>query len=77
MESFGDSEQCITLHPGFQDVGLKTKSGKTYRTLFDQGQRSEAEFFLGQWHTGNLLDYSGTSLEGQDTIHFHAVRTQR
>ena len=55
MESFGDSEQCITLHPGFQDVslnryvlelaalGLKTKSGKTYRTLFDQGQRSEAE----------------------------------
>ncbi|XP_068748653.1 uncharacterized protein [Montipora capricornis] len=49
MESFGDSKQCITLHPGFQDVrpalGLKTKSGKTYRMLFDQGQRSEAEFF--------------------------------
>lgn len=55
MERFGDSEQCIILHPGFQDVclnryvlevaalGLKTKSGKSYRTLFDQGRRSEAE----------------------------------
>ena len=54
VERFGDLEQCITLHPRFQDVclirhvlevaalGLKTKSGKSYRTLFDQGCRSEA-----------------------------------
>ena len=55
MYRFGDSEQCITVHPGFQDVclirhvlegatlGLETKSGKSYRMLFAQGRRSEAE----------------------------------
>lgn len=49
MEEFGDPKRCITLHPGFQDVclskhvlevaalGLKTKSGKSYKTLFLQG----------------------------------------
>ena len=42
-------DQCITLHPGFRDVclnrwvleiaslALKTKAGKSYRTLFSQG----------------------------------------
>ncbi|KAJ7375323.1 hypothetical protein OS493_002074 [Desmophyllum pertusum] len=46
MGKFGDPHQCITLHPGFQDVclnrhvleiaalGLKTKAGKSYRTMF-------------------------------------------
>lgn len=55
MGKFGDPHQCITLHPGFQDVclnrhvleiaalGLKTKAGKSYRTMFLQGQRTEAE----------------------------------
>ena len=55
MEQFGDRNNCITLHPGFQDVCLnrrvlevaglspKTKSGKSYRTLFIQGRRAEAE----------------------------------
>ena len=50
--------QCITLHPGFRDVclnkyvlevaslGLKTKSGKSYKTLLIQGYRSEAELVL-------------------------------
>ena len=50
MEKFGDPKQCITLHPGFQDVcpnrhvmeiavlGLKTQSGKSYKTMFLQGQ---------------------------------------
>ena len=55
MEQFGDPKRRITFHPGFQDVclskhvlevaalGLKTKSGKSYRTLFLQGQRTEEE----------------------------------
>ena len=46
-------DQCITLHPGFRDVclnqwvleiaslALKTKAGKSYRTLFSQGLKSE------------------------------------
>ena len=49
MERFGDTSQCITLHPGFHNVclnqhvlevaalGLKTKSGKSYRVLYGQG----------------------------------------
>ena len=55
MERFGDTSQCITLHPGFHDVclnqhvlevaalGLKTKSGKSYRVLYDQGRKSQSE----------------------------------
>ena len=55
MEQFGDHERCITLHPGFQDVclnkqvlevaalSLKTKAGKSYRTMFVQGRRTESE----------------------------------
>ena len=55
MEQFGDRQQCITLHPGFQDVclnkhmlevaalSLKTKAGKSYRTMFVQGRRTESE----------------------------------
>ncbi|XP_073236450.1 uncharacterized protein [Porites lutea] len=55
MERFGDTSQCITLYPGFQDVcdnqhvlevaalGLKTKSGKSYRVLYDQGRKSQSE----------------------------------
>ncbi|XP_067022632.1 P2X purinoceptor 7-like [Acropora muricata] len=74
MERFGDSHQCITLHPWFQDVclnrhvlevaalGLKTKSGKSYRTLFDQGRRPEAEFFRSvayRQFTRLLWDFTG------------------
>ena len=48
-------DQCITLLPGFHDVclnrwvleiaslALKTKAGKSYRTLFSQGIKSESE----------------------------------
>ena len=55
MGEFGDEDKCITLHPGFHDVclnkfvleiaalSLKTKAGKSYRTIYAQGQRSEAE----------------------------------
>ena len=55
MEKFGDTSQCITLHPGFQDVclnqhvlevvalGLKTKPGKSYRALYDQGPKTQSE----------------------------------
>ena len=51
----GREEDCITLHPGFRDVclnkyvlevaslGLKTKAGKRYRTIYVQGQKSENE----------------------------------
>ena len=56
MEEFGDPTRCIILHPGFRDVclskhvlevaglGLKTKSGKSYKTMFLQGQRTEVEY---------------------------------
>lgn len=49
-------DQCITFHPGFSDVclnrwvleiaslALKTKAGKSYRTLFSQGLKSESEW---------------------------------
>ncbi|XP_022805756.1 uncharacterized protein LOC111342894 [Stylophora pistillata] len=55
MEEFGDRKKCITLHPGFQDVclnrhvlqvaalNLKTRSGKSYRTIDTHGRRTEAE----------------------------------
>lgn len=55
MEQFGDRQRCITLHPGFQDVclnkhmlevaalSLKTKAGKSYRTMFVRGRRMESE----------------------------------
>ncbi|KAJ7386837.1 hypothetical protein OS493_006867 [Desmophyllum pertusum] len=71
--------RSTTLHLGFQDVclnrhvleiaalGLKTKAGKSYQTMFLQGQRTEAEF-MSQWHTGNLLDCSGSLLVAQDAI---------
>ena len=48
-------DRCITLHPGFHDVclnrwvleiaslALETKAGKSYRTLFSQGIKSESE----------------------------------
>lgn len=51
-------DQCITLHPGFNDVclnrwvlqiaslALKTKAGKSYRTLFSQGLKSESEWVV-------------------------------
>lgn len=51
-------DQCITLHPGFHDVclnrwvlqiaslALKTKAGKSYRTLFSQGLKSESEWVV-------------------------------
>ncbi|XP_067024276.1 P2X purinoceptor 7-like [Acropora muricata] len=56
MAEIDQEGQCITLHPGFRDVclnkyvlevaslGLKTKSGQSYKTLLAQGKRSEAEF---------------------------------
>ena len=70
MEQFGDPKRCITFHPGFQDVclskhvlevaalGLKTKAGKSYKTLFLQGQRTEEEkvYFL-HYCTNNILFY--------------------
>ena len=52
VEREGD---CVTIHPGFQDVclnrwvlevaslTLKTKAGKNYRTLFSQGLEAESE----------------------------------
>lgn len=55
MAEIDQEGQCITLHPGFLDVclnkyvlevaslGLKTKSGKSYKALLAQGNRSEAE----------------------------------
>ena len=55
MAEIDHEGQCITLHPGFRDVclnkhvlevassGLKTKSGKSYKMLLVQGNRSEAE----------------------------------
>ena len=55
MENFGEEQGCITSHPGFQDVclnryvlevaslSLKTRSGKSYRTIFAQGEKNEAE----------------------------------
>ena len=48
-------DRCVTLDPGFNDVclnrwvlevaslNLKTKAGKSYRTLFSQGHKSESE----------------------------------
>ena len=51
-------DQWITLHPGFHDVclnrwvleiaslALKTKAGKSYRTLFSQGLKSESEWVV-------------------------------
>ena len=50
MENFGEEQGCKTSRPGFQDVclnqhvlevaslSLKTRSGKSYRTIFAQGQ---------------------------------------
>lgn len=59
MEQFSELEEaegdCITCHPGFEDaclnqyiletaaLGLKTRAWKSHRTLFVQGQKSEAE----------------------------------
>ena len=52
VEREGD---CVTIHPGFQDVclnrwvlevaslTLKTKAGKNYPTLFSQGLEAESE----------------------------------
>jgi len=54
-QSLGDPTTCITLHPGFENVclnrhvlevapiALKTRAGKSYRTMFVQGNRNEAE----------------------------------
>jgi len=76
MEQFGVRQQCITLHPGFQDVclnkhmlevaalSLKTKAGKSYRTMFVQGQRTESEFLRSvayRQFTRLLWDYIGSS----------------
>ncbi|KAJ7375324.1 hypothetical protein OS493_002075 [Desmophyllum pertusum] len=77
MGKFGDPHQCITLHPGFQDVclnrhvleiaalGLKTKAGKSYRTMFLQGQRTEAEFLRSvayRQFTRLLWEFIGRSI---------------
>lgn len=55
MEEIELDDTCITLHPGFNNVcldrwvletagvGLKTKSGKSYRTLLSQGTKTESE----------------------------------
>ncbi|CAH3177506.1 unnamed protein product [Porites lobata] len=76
MERFGDTSQGITLHPGFQDVclnhhvsevaalGLKTKSGKSYRVLYDQGRKSQSEFLRSvayRQFTRLLWDFTGSS----------------
>ena len=53
MENIERAGDCITLHPGFQDVCLnrwvaevaslilKTKAGKSYRAIFSQGLRTK------------------------------------
>lgn len=76
MEQFGDPKRCITLHPGFTEVclskhvlevaalGRKTKSGKSYKTMFLQGQRTEEEFLRAvayRQFTRLLWDYIGSS----------------
>lgn len=76
MEEFGDRKKCITLHPGFQEVclnrhvlqvaslNLKTRSGKSYRTIFTQGRRTEAEFLRSvayRQFTRLLWDFIGSS----------------
>ena len=55
MENIERAGDCITLHPGFQDVclnrwvlevaslNLKTKAGKSYRAIFNQGRKTESE----------------------------------
>ena len=55
MAEIDQEGKCITLHPGFRDVclnkyvlevaslGLKAKSGKSYKTLLAQENRSKAE----------------------------------
>ena len=55
MENIERAGDCITLHPGFQDVclnqwvlevaslNLKTKAGKSYRAIFSQGRKMESE----------------------------------
>ena len=55
QEAFGDGTKCVTLHPGFQSVclkrhvlevaalGLKTRAGKSYRTMYAQDNKSEEE----------------------------------
>lgn len=69
-------DQCITFHPGFSDVclnrwvleiaslALKTKAGKSYRTLFSQGLKSESEFLRSvsyRQFTRLLWDFVGSS----------------
>ena len=55
MSKVEKEDDCVTLHPGFQDVclnqwvlevaslTLKTKAGKNYRTLYSQGLKTESE----------------------------------
>ena len=55
MENIERAGDCITLHPGFQDVclnrwvlevaslNLKTKAVKSYRAIFNQGRQTESE----------------------------------
>ena len=55
MENIERAGDCITLHPGFQDVCLnrwvpevaslilKTKAGKSYQAIFSQGRKTESE----------------------------------
>ena len=55
MSVVNQASDCVTLHSGFQDVCLnrwvlevasltfKTKAGKSYRTIFSQGLKSESE----------------------------------
>ena len=54
MEELEKEDDCITLHPGFNDVclnrwvletaaiGLKTKANKSYTVLLSQGQKTES-----------------------------------
>lgn len=76
MGEIGREEDCITLHPGFRDVclkkyvlevaslGLKTKVGKSYKTIYLQGRKSENEFLRSvayRQFTRLLWDHLGSS----------------
>lgn len=55
MESVEMDDECITKHPGFENVcldkwvlevaaiGLKTRSGRSYLSIYREGRKSEEE----------------------------------
>ncbi|CAH3159432.1 unnamed protein product [Porites lobata] len=76
MENIERAGDCITLHPGFQDVclnrwvlevaslNLKTKAGKSYRAIFNQGRKTESEFLPSvsyRQFTRLLWEFTGSS----------------